>query len=143
MFSSPSEDGEAAAAGHEFIAPDIVPAKGIGDFIGEWQCFRIVNGDGSVMDREQMLAEGIADDRAEIVITEDGISLYSASAGEVGSVKYEFIPENGMLEILNESDDLPVLFLNVDGTLTLFMSSDLSSGDLTAYLVRRLPNESD
>ena len=143
MFSSPSEDGEAAAAGDEFIAPDIVPAKGIGDFIGEWQCFRIVNGDGSVMDREQMLAEGIADDRAELVITEDGISLYSASAGEVGSVKYEFIPGNGMLKILNESDDPPVLFLNVDGTLTLFMSSDLSSGDVTAYLVRRLPNESD
>ena len=134
----PADVGEAAApAGDGFAAPKIIPAGGIEDFIGEWQYVRIENADGSAMDREEMLADGIVDDRPEITVTEDEIILYSVAEGEIGSVRYEFVPGDGTLEILNDSDDPPVLCLADNGMLVVFVSSNLSSGDMTAYLVRK------
>ena len=127
------------AAEDEFIAPNTVPAKEAGDFIGEWEYYRIINADGSEMNREEMLADGLVDGRPEIVITEEDILLYTASLGDVGSVKYQFVPEDGSLKILNESGDPPVLRLTDNGMLFLFMPSGLPSGDTAAYLVRRQP----
>ena len=132
-------DAVDAAEEGGFAAPDIIPAEGIGDFIGEWQYYRITDADGSEMSREEMLADGLVDDHAEMIITEDELRLYTASMGDAGSVKYAFIPEDGSLEILNESDDHPVLYLTDNGMLFFFMPSGPSFGDMTAYLVRREP----
>ena len=132
-------DTAPAAAGHGFTVPGIVPANEIGDFFGEWQYCWIMNEDGSEMSREDMMADGIVDDRPEIVITEDGVSMYAASLGDVATVKYEFNPEDGTLRILNDSDKLPVFCLTDNGMLCLFIPSDLSSGDTTAYLTRKQP----
>lgn len=142
MFSvapaDPEEEAPSAAA-DEFTAPAVVPAKEAGEFLGEWQFYRITNGDGRTVDREEMLANGYADDRAEMTITEDGIHLYTAALGEIGSVKYEFVPEDGTLRILNESDELPVLYLTDNGMLCFIEPDYISSGEMTAYLIRKEP----
>ena len=96
-----------------------------------------MNGDGTEMSREEMLAEGLVDDHAEITVTEDEIKIYSISMGNVGSVKYEFNPDDGSLTILNGADLLPVLRLTDNGMLVLFVPASVaSSGDTIAYLTR-------
>ncbi len=124
-----------------FTVPNIISAKGIEDFIGEWHYFRIVNEDGSEMNREEMLAEGLAyDDRAEVIITKDDIILYAASLDDSASVKYEFVPDDGSLRILNGSDEFPVMHRADNGMLIIFIPGyNLSSGSTTAYLTRRVP----
>ena len=83
---------------------------------------------------------GILYDRAEIIITEDDIILYAASLDDSASVKYEFIPDDGSLRILNGSDELPVLHLADNGMLIMFIPAyNLPSGNTTAYLTRRVP----
>ena len=128
-----------AADEEDFTVPGAVPAADAGDFAGEWHYFRIVNEDGTEMNRDEMEAEGIVDDRAEIVITESEIKLYTASLGDAGSVKFEFVPEDGSLKILNDSEEPPVLRLTDNGMLMLFMPSGGSSGSTTAYLIRNEP----
>ena len=87
-----------------------------------------------------MLAEGLVDGHAEFMITEDEVILYAASLDGAGSVKHEFIPDDGSLKILNGSDELPVLRLTDNGMLLLFVPGyNLSSGDTTAYLTRVEP----
>ena len=87
-----------------------------------------------------MLAEGFVDDHAEIIISEDEIKLYTASLGDAGSVKYEFVPDDGSLRILNGSDELPVLRLADNGMLLLFIPSyNLPSGNTMSYLTREKP----
>lgn len=123
-----------------FTVPNIIPAKGIEDFIGKWNYFRIVNEDGTEMSREEMLAEGLVDDQAEIIITKDEIQLYAASLDGSESVKYEFAPDDGSLRILNGSDDLPVLHLTDNGMLLIFIPAyNSSSGDTIAFLIREEP----
>ncbi len=124
-----------------FIVPNIITAKGIGDFIGEWHYVRIVNEDGSEMNREEMRAEGLVyDDRAEVIITKDEIKLYAESLNDSASVKYEFVPDDGSLRILNGSDELPVVHLADNGMLIIFIPGyNLSSGSTTAYLTCEVP----
>lgn len=140
MFTGPSEspaDESPAADEGGSVATEAVPANGIGDFLGEWQYVRIVNADGTEMNREDLLAGGLVDDHAEFTVTEDEIILYTASLGNMGSVKYEFIPEDGTLKILNGDDESPVLRLDENGMLVFFMPSGVSSGGTTAYLTRK------
>ena len=40
-----------------FTVPNVIPAKGIEEFIGEWHYFRFVKEDGTEISREEMLAE--------------------------------------------------------------------------------------
>jgi hypothetical protein len=130
----------APLSGDAFIVPNVIPAEGIEDFLGEWHYFRIVNEDGSEKSREEMLAEGILDDHAEIIITEDEIKLYTASLGDAGSVKYEYIPADGSLKILNGDDNPPVLHLADNGMLLFFTPAyAFPSGNSTVYLSRREP----
>ena len=130
----------APLSGDAFIVPNVIPAEGIEDFLGEWHYFRIVNEDGSEKSREEMLAEEILDDHAEIIITEDEIKLYTASLGDAGSVKYEYIPADGSLKILNGDDNPPVLHLADNGMLLFFTPAyAFPSGNSTVYLSRREP----
>ena len=123
-----------------FTVPNSIPAKGIEDFIGEWHYFRIVNEDGSEMSREEMLAEGLIYDYAEIIITKDEIQLFAPSLNDSASIEVEFDPEDGSLKILNGSEELPVLRLADNGMLILFVPAyNTSSGDTTAYLTRWKP----
>ncbi len=142
-FTGPAADPAdepASLSEAAFIAPNVIPAKGIEDFLGEWHCFSVVNEDGSEMNREEIPAEGIADDHPEFIITKDEIELYAASLDGSESVKYEFVPDDGSLRILNGSDEPPVLHLADNGMLILFVPAyDLSSGSTTAYLVRWEP----
>ena len=142
-FTGPAADPAdepASLSEAAFIVPNVIPAKSIEDFLGEWHYFRVVNEDGSEVNREEILAEGIADDHAEFIITEDEIELYAASLDGSKSVKYEFVPDDGSLRILNGSDELPVLHLADNGMLILFVPAyGLSSGSTTAYLVRVEP----
>ena len=142
-FTGPAADPAdepASLSEAAFIVPNVIPAKSIEDFLGEWHYFRVVNEDGSEVNREEILAEGIADDHAEFIITEDEIELYAASLDGSKSVKYEFVPDDGSLRILNGSDELPVLHLADNGMLILFVPAyGLSSGSTAAYLVRGEP----
>lgn len=123
-----------------FTAPNVIPAKGIEDFLGEWHYFRFVKEDGTEISREEMLAEGLVDDHAEITVTEDEIKLYSNSLGNVGTVKYEFNPDDGSLTIQNGTDLLPVLRLTDNGMLVLFVPASVTSSEgTTAYLTRWEP----
>ena len=133
--------GDSVSVGSDMDGlPNIIPAKGIEDFLGEWHYFRIVNEDGSEMNRQEMLAEGIIDDHAEIIITEDEITLYSRSLEGSESVKVEFNPEDGSLKIMNGGDPLPVLHLADNGMLVIFVPAyNTTSGDTTAYLTREVP----
>ena len=123
----------------EFIIPNAVPAKGIEDFFGEWYFVFVLDEDGTEMTREQMLADGIVDDQAEITITETEIILYSVSLGDPMLMKYTFNPEDGSLSILNGGDELPVLRLNDNGMLSVFVPAYNCSHSSTAYLVRQKP----
>ena len=123
-----------------FTVPNIIPAKGIEDFIGEWHYLMVVNEDGTEMSREELLAEGIIDDHAEVIITKDEIQLFAPSLDGSASLKIEFDPEDGSLKILNGSDELPVLRLTDNGLLLIFVPAyGLTSGDSVAYLTREEP----
>ena len=140
-YSFRTESPEDTSSGTEngFIAPGIVPAKGIEDFIGEWQYYRIINEDGSAISRDNLLADGLADDHAEYIITEDEVMLYAASLGDVGSVTYKFNPEDGSLVFQNGSYDPPVMRLTDNGMLYIYIPTGSSSGGIAAYLVRKQP----
>ena len=60
--------------------------------------------------------------------------------GDAGSVKYEFIPDDGSLKILNGAEEPPVLRLTDNGMLMFSMPAyGFPSGSTTAYLVRGEP----
>ena len=137
---SKTEPDIESGGGSTFSVPNVIPVKGMENFIGEWHYFRIVNGDGSEMSREEMLAEGLIYDYAEIIITKDEIQLFAPSLDDSASVEVEFDPEDGSLKILNGSEELPVLRLADNGMLILFVPAyNTSSGDTTAYLTREEP----
>ena len=101
--------GEAEVAGEEeLIVPNIVPAKGIEDFIGEWNFCWVVYEDGAV----NKLPEAQPEDPANMIISEDKVLLYAAG-DSIGSVKPEFIPEDGSMRMIRE-----------DGTKTNFKLSE-------------------
>ena len=124
-----------------FTPPTVVPAKGIEDFIGEWQFYWIIRDDGTEMNREQMLADGLVDSRAEVTITESELILYTDFEEHLNSIKHEFIPEDGSLKILNGSDEPPVFRLNDNGMLSCLVPpiSSTSSVGMTCYFVRVTP----
>ncbi len=139
--SASEAEGDSVSVGGDMDdLPNIIPAKGIEDFLGEWHYFRIVNEDGSEMNRQEMLAEGIIGDHAEFIITKDEIKLYAASLNDSATIGYEFVPDDGSLRILNGGDELPVLRLADNGMLVMFVPAyNTTSGDTTAYLTREVP----
>lgn len=126
-------------AKEEFTIPSAVPAKEKKDFFGEWCFFLVLDEDGTETTREQMLADGIADDHAEITITETEIILYSVSLGDPMPMKYTFNPEDGSLTLLNGGDEPPVLRLNDNGMLSVFIPGNDSFCASTAYCIRKEP----
>jgi len=132
-------DEAATESKDPFTPPVPVPAKGIEDFIGEWQFYRIIKEDGTDVSREQLLADGLVDDRAELTISENELTLYTHSSNYTEVFNYEFVPEDGTLKLLNGSEQPPVFILNDNGMLSCFVQSDTSFTSLSCYFIRVTP----
>ncbi len=129
--------GEVSAAEDlEFTLPEIIPAKGIEDFIGEWVFYLVAAKDGRKMTREEMLATEQVDDKANVTISEDTLIVYAPSSGELAPVKVEFNAENGSLKAINEENEsTTVLYLTDNGMLVFFEPDDVSR-EGAVYLAR-------
>ena len=128
--------GKAAAMGE--TVPNIVTAKGIGDFIGEWEIYLITHPDGAEYTREEMLADGLINDRPTLIIKEDAAFVYGSFSGKTWPVKHEFVPENGSLKIIGEdAEELVTLFLT-DNRMLLYhgIEENLEEGD-SLYLMQK------
>ena len=127
--------GEAEVAGEEeFIVPNIVPAKEIEDFIGEWDFCWMVYEDGAV----NRLPEAQPDDPANMIISEDKVLLYAAG-DSLGSVKPEFIPEDGSMRMIREDGTATTsLHLTDNGMIafTIPASSSVPDG-YTIYMIQK------
>ena len=129
--------GEVSAAEDlAFTLPEIIPAKGIEDFIGEWVFYLVAAKDGRTMTREEMLATEQVDDKANVTISEDTLILYAPSSGELAPVKVEFNAENGSLKVINEEDDSTVVFYLTDNGMLVFFEPDDVTREGAVYLVR-------
>ena len=129
--------GEAVTAGEEeFIVPNIIPAKGIEDFIGEWVFYLVAAKDGRTMTREEMPATEQVDDKANVTISEDALIVYAPSSGELAPVKVEFNAENGSLKAINEEDDSTVVFYLTDNGMLVFFEPDDVTREGAVYLAR-------
>lgn len=124
-------------AGGEFIVPNIIPAKGIEDFIGEWVFYLIKGPNGIEMDREEMLEKGDVDERANITITEDTLLLYAPSTGELEPVKHEFNAEDGSLKVINEEAENTIVLFLTDNGMLVFFEPDVDNREATMYLSRK------
>lgn len=118
----------------EFIVPNIVPAKGMEDFIGEWNFCWMVYEDGAV----NRLPEAQPDDPANMIISGDEVLLYAAG-DSLGSVKPEFIPEDGSLRMIREDGTTTTsLHLTDNGMIafTIPASSSVPDG-YTIYMIQK------
>ena len=120
-----------------FTPPAVVPAKEFEDFIGEWLFYVSISESGKETSREQMLVDGLIDEHVELTITESEILLYTASTGKTESVEYEFLPEDGSLQILNVMHEPPVFRLADNGMLSLDVPAVSDIEGLTAYFTRK------
>ncbi len=129
--------GEVSAAEDlAFTLPEIIPAKGIEDFIGEWVFYLVAAKDGRTMTREEMLATEQVDDKANVTISEDALIIYAPSTGELEPVKVEFNAENGSLKVINEeAESTTVVYLTDNGMLVFFEPDDVTR-EGAVYLVR-------
>ena len=129
--------GEAEGTAEDgFVAPKIVPAKGVEDFIGEWMLYLAFKPDGTEYTREDMLANGDVDDQASLTITEDKVLIYTPYTGENEPMKHEFIAEDGSLKVINEkTEDTVILFLTDNDMLVLFVP-DGDAGEGSLYFSR-------
>ncbi|QUC66128.1 hypothetical protein [Aristaeella hokkaidonensis] len=129
--------GEVSAAEDlAFTLPEIIPAKGIEDFIGEWVFYLVAAKDGRTMTREEMLATEQVDDKANVTISEDTLIIYAPSTGELAPVKVEFNAENGSLKAINEeADSTTVIYLTDNGMLVFFEPDDVTR-EGAVYLTR-------
>ena len=129
--------GEVSAAEDlAFTLPEIIPAKGIEDFIGEWVFYLVAAKDGRTMTREEMLATEQVDDKANVTISEDTLIIYAPSTGELAPVKVEFNAENGSLKAINEEADSTVVFYLTDNGMLVFFEPDDVSREGAVYLTR-------
>ena len=127
--------GEAVTAGEEeFIVPNIVPAKGIEDFVGEWNYCWMVYEDGAV----NKLPEAQPEDPANMIISEDKALLYAAGAS-LGSVTPEFIPEAGSLRMIREDGTTTTsLHLTDNGMIAFTIPASFSVPDgYTIYMIQK------
>ena len=127
--------GEAEVAGEEdFAVPNIVPAKGIEDFVGEWNFCWVVYEDGAV----NRLPEAQPDDPANMIISEDKVLLYAAG-DSIGSVKPEFIPEDGSLRMIREDGTTTTsLHLTDNGMIAFTIPASFSMPDgYTIYMIQK------
>ena len=127
--------GEAEVAGEEeFIVPNIIPAKGIEDFVGEWNFCWVVYEDGAV----NRLPEAQPDDPANMIISEDEVLLYAAG-DSIGSVKPEFIPEDGSLRMIREDGTTTTsLHLTDNGMIAFTIPASFSVPDgYTIYMIQK------
>ena len=129
--------GEVSAAEDlAFTLPEIIPAKGIEDFIGEWVFYLVAAKDGRTMTREEMLATEQVDDKANVTISEDTLIIYAPSTGELAPVKVEFNAENGSLKAINEEADSTTVFYLTDNGMLVFFEPDDVTREGAVYLTR-------
>ena len=126
-----------AADEMEFVVPNIIPAKGIEDYLGEWMFYLIIEPDGRKYTPENMQADGEVDDRANVTITEDALLLYTPSAGEIDPLKHEFIAEDGSLKVINEQIGDTAIFFLTDNGMLMFFSPEGDAGESSVYLARK------
>ena len=135
--------GEAVAVDEaEFVVPKVVPAKGMEDFTGEWGIYLIIFPDGAEYTREDMLADGLINDRPTLIIKEDSVFIYGSFSGEIWPVKHEFVPENGSLKIIGEdAEDIVTLFLTDNGMLLYHgIEGNLEEGDSLNLMQKKETN---
>ena len=125
------------AAGGVSAAANIVPAKDVGDFIGEWVLYSLIMEDGTVCAREDIL-KAMEADEVSIVITEEDLLFHAHGIDDIGPLKYEFIAENGSLKTdIEEQDGSVTLYLTDDGMLYYTeIRKGIKQGQ-TAYFMRK------
>ena len=127
--------GEAEVAGEEdFAVPSIVPAKGIEDFIGEWNFCWVVYEDGAV----NRLPVAQPEDPANMIISGEEVLLYAAG-DSIGSVKPEFIPEDGSMRMIREDGTTTTsLHLTDNGMIAFTIPASFSVPDgYTIYMIQK------
>ena len=136
-------EGAETAAVEEFVAPNIVPAKGIEEFIGEWVFDRIMLPDGIVHTREDVMAEAAEDGEDEdvvditITISEKDVSFHAHVAGDLGPYQYEFIPESGSLKVNVEDQGLVVTLCLTDNGMLYYSEAKGDVEKETVYFIRK------
>lgn len=124
-------------AGGVFAEANVVPAKDIGDFVGEWVLYSLIMEDGTVCAREDIL-KAMEADEVSIVITEEDLLFHAHGIDDIGPLEYEFIAENGSLKTdIEEQDGSVTLYLTDDGMLYYTETRKGIKQGQTAYFMRK------
>ena len=126
-----------AAEDEEFVAPKVVPAKGIEDFIGEWVFYLVIEPDGTKYTQEDMLANGEIDEQANLIITEKEARLYAPYAEDMKPVKFEFVAEDGSLKLIDEKTETTAVFFLTDNGMLVYFAPKGDTGEDTVYFSRK------